>query len=126
MRRTLHLALLRLFRVLPRRVRLWVVHTLSPTFTVGAICVVERSDGAVLLVRHSYRRRWGFPGGLLKKGEEVADGARREALEETGLRVEIVEVRWAPRAELPELQHEASGGLVALARTLGPAGSHRR
>ena len=89
MRRTLHLALLRLFRVLPRRLRLGVVHTLSPTFTVGAVCVVERPDGAVLLVRHSYRQRWGLPGGLLERGEEADAGARREAVEEVGLEVEL-------------------------------------
>jgi 8-oxo-dGTP pyrophosphatase MutT (NUDIX family) len=29
---------------------------------------------------------------------------------------EIVEVRWVPADELPELQHEAAGGLVALRR----------
>ena len=62
----------------------------APTFTVGAICVIDRGDGHVLLVRHSYRDRWGFPGGLLKKGEEAADGARREAREEVGLAVELV------------------------------------
>ena len=89
MRRTLHLALLRLFRVLPRAVRLWVVHTLSPSFTVGAICVIERPDGHVLLVRHSYRQRWGLPGGLLQRGEGADAGARREALEEVGLDVEL-------------------------------------
>lgn len=89
MRRTLHLWLLRLFRVLPRRVRLRVVHTLSPTFTVGAVCVIERQDGAVLLVRHSYRQRWGLPGGLLERGEEVDAGARREAVEEVGLEVDL-------------------------------------
>jgi ADP-ribose pyrophosphatase YjhB (NUDIX family) len=89
MRRTLHLWLLRVFRVLPRRVRLRVVHTLSPTFTVGAVCVIERESGAVLLVRHSYRRRWGLPGGLLERGEEVDAGARREAVEEVGLEVEL-------------------------------------
>jgi len=89
MRRTVHLALLRLFRVLPRRIRLRVVHTLSPSFTVGAVCVIERSDGAVLLVRHSYRQRWGLPGGLLQRGEEVELGARREAEEEVGLQIEL-------------------------------------
>jgi 8-oxo-dGTP diphosphatase len=85
----LHRWLLRLFRVLPRRVRLGVVHALSPSFTVGAVCVVERADGALLLVRHSYRRRWGLPGGLLERGEEVDAGARREAVEEVGLEVEL-------------------------------------
>ena len=36
-------------------------------------------------MRHSYRKGWGVPGGLLKRGEEAADGARRECLEEVGL-----------------------------------------
>jgi 8-oxo-dGTP pyrophosphatase MutT (NUDIX family) len=75
--RRLHLALLHLYQRLPRRARLVVVHTVAPSFSVGAICVVERDDGRVLVVRHSYRKAWGFPGGLLKANEEVADGARR-------------------------------------------------
>jgi 8-oxo-dGTP pyrophosphatase MutT (NUDIX family) len=156
--RFLHLLLLKIFRHLPRRVRLAAVHGFSPSFTVGAICVIERADGAILLVRHSYRRQWGFPGGLLERGEEVDDGARRESYEEIGLKVEltsepavvvapgprrvdvvyrarpaegedpdgarpsspeIVEVRWFAPDALPELQHEASGALVALARARG-------
>ena len=89
MRRKLHLALLRTFRLLPRALRLRVVHTLTPSYTVGAVVVVERPDGAVLLVRHSYRRRWGLPGGLLQRGEEIEAAARREALEEVGLDVDL-------------------------------------
>jgi len=85
-----HLALLQLYRRLPRWGRLFIVHRMTPSFTVGAICVVERDDGALLLVRHSYRRRWGFPGGLVGRGEEVADAARREAREEVGLTIELV------------------------------------
>lgn len=86
----LHLVLLRVYRRLPRGARRFVVHRITPSFTVGAICVIERDDGALLLVRHSYRRRWGFPGGLLKRGEEAADAARREAREEVSLQVELV------------------------------------
>ncbi|MGH9183457.1 MAG: NUDIX hydrolase [Acidimicrobiales bacterium] len=155
----LHLALLRLYRLLPRSGRLFVVHRLAPSFTVGAICVVERADGALLLVRHSYRDRWGFPGGLLRRGEGVVDAAHREAAEEVDLAIElvgepavvvdpgarrvdvvyrarpalggrqdpplrptspeIVEVRWFPPTALPQLQHEAAGALVALARAWG-------
>ncbi len=63
---------------------------ISPSFTVGAICLVERSDGRVLLIRHSYRERWGLPGGLLAKGEDPAVGAVREVAEEVGLVVELV------------------------------------
>lgn len=153
--RRLHLALLRVYRRLPRRARIAITHAAAPSFTVGAICIIERSDGRVLLVRHSYRSRWGFPGGLVNRNEEVADAARREAREEVGLDIELVgepavvvapkprrvdivyrcrvaggvdpevarpvspeitDVRWVPRDELPELQHEAAGGLVALSR----------
>jgi 8-oxo-dGTP pyrophosphatase MutT (NUDIX family) len=85
-----HVAALRLFRWLPRRVRRWVVRGLAPSYTVGAICLIERADGAVLLVKQVYRKQWGVPGGLLKRGEEAEDAARREVLEEVGLAVELV------------------------------------
>ncbi len=85
-----HLLLLQVYRRLPRSLRLFVVHRMTPSFTVGSICVVERDDGALLLVRHSSRRRWGLPGGLANRGEEGADAARREAMEEVGLTVELV------------------------------------
>jgi 8-oxo-dGTP diphosphatase len=86
----LHGALLRLFRRLPSRLRLAAVHVLSPSYTVGAMCAIRRDDGALLLVRHSYRPRWGVPGGLCRAREDVADGARREVREEVGLDVELV------------------------------------
>jgi 8-oxo-dGTP pyrophosphatase MutT (NUDIX family) len=88
--RRIHLLLLRLFRRLPVRVRRRVVRTLAPAFTVGAICVIEREDGALLLVRQSYRQRWGVPGGLLKRGESARDAAVREVLEEVGLEIVLV------------------------------------
>src|SRR5690606_9648623 len=67
-----------------------IVRAVSPSFTVGAMCFIERPDGALLLVRHSYRDRWGVPGGLLQRGEDVEEGARREVREEVGLEVELL------------------------------------
>lgn len=132
-----------------------MVRTIAPAYTVGSICVIERSDGAVLLARLSYRNSWGLPGGLLKRGETPAEAARREVREEATLDVElvgdpavvvdadaqrvdvvfrarpasgvdpasaraaspeIVEVAWFPADDLPDLQFEASGALMALAR----------
>jgi 8-oxo-dGTP pyrophosphatase MutT (NUDIX family) len=151
-----HRLLLTVFRRLPTIARRWVVRGLYPKYTVGAMCVIERHDGAVLLVRQHYRRAWGTPGGLLGRRECPDDAARREVLEEVGLVVdlegepavvvderaqrvdivfrarpatgqasdglvprspEIVEVDWFPADELPELQFETSGALVALARS---------
>lgn len=54
------------------------------------MCVIERADGRVLLIRHLYRQRWGVPGGLLERHERPADAARREVREEVGLDVELV------------------------------------
>lgn len=150
-----HSLALDVFRRLPVRARRRVVRSIAPSYTVGAICVIERVDGAVLLVRLSYRNSWGLPGGLLKRGESPADAARREVREEAGLDVdlvsdpvvvvdapaqrvdvifrarpaagvdpdsaraaspEIVGIGWFPRDDLPDLQFETSGALMALAR----------
>ncbi len=83
-------AALQVYRRLPRPVRRLLVRGVSPSFTVGAICMIERPDGAVLLVRQVYRNQWGVPGGLLKRGEEPADAARREVFEEVGLPIDLV------------------------------------
>lgn len=85
-----HRMALRLFRLLPRSIRRLAVRTMSPSYTVGAICVIERPDGAILLVRQAYRRKWGIPGGLLKRGEAPEVGARREVFEEVGIAVELL------------------------------------
>jgi len=81
--------LLRVWRHVPRTLRRWIVRVASPSFTVGAACVVERDDGAILLVRLVYRNGWGLPGGLIKRNEDVADCARREVREEVGLAIEL-------------------------------------
>lgn len=152
----IHVLLLGIYRRLPVLARRWVVRILAPSFTVGAICLIERADGRVLLIRQTYRNHWGIPGGLLNRRESPPDAARREILEEVGLAIElagepavvvdprpqrvdlvfrarpvagadadavrplspeIAEARWFPADALPELQHEATAALIALARS---------
>jgi ADP-ribose pyrophosphatase YjhB (NUDIX family) len=63
-----------------------------PIIGVGAVIV---ESGRVLLVRRDtepLRGEWSVPGGMLELGEKLRDGVRREALEETGVRVEPGEV----------------------------------
>lgn len=79
-----------MWRRVPTLVRRWIVRLIAPSFTVGAACVVERDDGALLLVRLVYRKGWGLPGGLANRREDIAACARREVLEETGLPIELV------------------------------------
>lgn len=83
--------LLAVYRRLPARLRRAAVRVLTPSFTVGSICVVERDDGRLLFVRHSYRKRWGTPGGLLERGEVPAAAAVREAAEEVGIAIDVVD-----------------------------------
>lgn len=78
-----------MYRWFPRGVRRRLVRMFAPSFTVGAICLVERVDGERLLVRQAYRTGWGLPGGLIKRGEEARDCVRREVLEEVGLEVTV-------------------------------------
>jgi len=86
----LHLLALEVYARLPTRARRRVVRTIAPSYTVGAISVVERADDEVLLVRQVYRRHWGIPGGLVQRGEDTADALRRELLEEIGLVVDLI------------------------------------
>jgi 8-oxo-dGTP pyrophosphatase MutT (NUDIX family) len=86
----LHRGLLLLYRRLPVKARRFVVRLVSPTFSVGAAVIIERGDGRILLVRHTYRRRWGTPGGLLNKGETPEVTAHREVGEEVGIQIRLV------------------------------------
>ena len=87
MRRRLEHIGLRLVGRLPGWVKRMAVHVAAPSYSVGAICVVVRDDGARLLLRQSYRGGGGCPGGLLRRGEDAAEAARRETREETGMDV---------------------------------------
>ncbi len=63
-----------------------------PIVGVGAVIV---DDGRALVVRRAtepLKGEWSIPGGVLELGETLRAGAVREALEETGLRVEPGEV----------------------------------
>ena len=86
----LHVLLLRLFGRLPVRGRRSIIRLITPSYTVGSNCVIERDDGAILLVRQVYRKRWGLPGGLLERGEDPATAVVREVQEEVGLAVDVV------------------------------------
>lgn len=85
-----HVLLLRIFRALPVWWRRRVVRTISPSYTVGSMCFIERANGDILLVKQTYRNRWGAPGGLAKRGESAADAAHREVMEEVGIAIVLV------------------------------------
>lgn len=84
LRRKAGTAALLAFRVTPGPVKRAAVRTVAPSYTVGAVCVVEH-DGEFLVLWQPHRRGWSLPGGLLGRGEEPRDAVRREVREEVGL-----------------------------------------
>jgi 8-oxo-dGTP pyrophosphatase MutT (NUDIX family) len=55
----------------------------------AASVIVVDDQGRILLHRRRDNGKWALPGGRMEIGESIADCARREVREETGLEVEI-------------------------------------
>jgi len=86
--RPFYLFALRVFRRLPAPLRRLAVRAGTPSFTVGAVCLLQR-DGRLLMLRQPHRVGWSLPGGLLDRGESAAEAVQRELREELGLQVEV-------------------------------------
>lgn len=87
LRRRAETAALLGFRRLPGRVQRSLVRAGTPSYTVGAVCLIEH-DGEVLLLWQPHRRGWSLPGGLLERGETPHEAVAREVSEEVGLRID--------------------------------------
>jgi 8-oxo-dGTP diphosphatase len=93
LRSTMHRVALRCVRVLPAILQHAVARQLTPSYRLGVHIVLTDPDGRILLVRQPYRSRWYLPGGALRRGETFVQAAERELREETGLEIELTDIR---------------------------------
>ena len=73
-------------------------------------------DGAILLVRPTYKPFWDLPGGYVEPGESPRAAAIREVAEELGLKISpgpLMSVDWAPNDEGDELLFVFDGGALS-------------
>lgn len=70
----------------------WREYPNRPIVGVGGVII---ENARALLIRRGsepLRGEWSIPGGILELGETLQDGVARELLEETGLRVRVLEL----------------------------------
>lgn len=79
---------LAVFRRLPMRIRLLVIHAATPSYSVGAVAVFRRADGRIALVEQRHSLGWALPGGLLDRRESAPVGLVRELAEELGVHLD--------------------------------------
>lgn len=83
-------------------------------FTVACYACIIRKE-QILLVRQNkgyWKNLWTLPGGALQLGETLEDCARREAFEETGSQVEILQQTGAYVSFDPETSFEKQVVLI--------------
>ena len=66
-----------------------------PKRPLVGVGVVTIKDGKILLVRRAFEPgagKWSIPGGLVEVGEKLSEAGERETEEETGVKVQILEL----------------------------------
>jgi ADP-ribose pyrophosphatase YjhB (NUDIX family) len=84
----------KIWRKLPAVARLKIIRASQTKFTVSVGVVVFDERERILLLDHVLRPKsgWGIPGGFINAGEQPEHATHREIREETGLKLENVEL----------------------------------
>ncbi len=86
--------------------------------SVSVAGVVVREDGRVLVIKRADNGAWEAPGGVLELDERPEEGACREVLEETGIKVET--------ERLTGVYKNMKRGVIALVFRCRPVGGEER
>lgn len=90
----------------------------APALTVDAVLM---KGNEVLLIRRGqepWKGRWALPGGFVEPGERTEDAVRRELVEETGLRGDVVDLLgvWS------DPQRDPRGHIITIAYAMKVSG----
>lgn len=104
-RMTMIKPLMRLWRLLPMWLHVFVTRLTQPRFNAGVSSLIFDEQGRVLLFKHTYRKfEWGIPGGALEYREQPVEAVVREFQEETGMQIEVIQLLKVSSAwEFPHL-----------------------
>jgi 8-oxo-dGTP pyrophosphatase MutT (NUDIX family) len=126
-------ALLTIWRVVPfpTWMRRLYLRLTCANVLLGVSALIQDERGGLLLLDHTYRDayHWGMPGGYVKRGEPPERGLRREVWEETGLRVEVLDLLAANLSTPDQIDLLYRCRVVGGALRLGPearAADYRR
>jgi ADP-ribose pyrophosphatase YjhB (NUDIX family) len=78
----------------PGSVRLRIIRLTQKKFTASVAAVITNKKQEILLLDHVFRpfSNWGLPGGFIETGEQPEDAIEREIFEETGLKLENIQM----------------------------------
>ena len=93
-----------------QELRLLVGH--RPLIMAGAAVLIVDEQNRLLLQHRKDNQQWGLIGGSMEIGESLVETARREVLEETGLKLE--EITWFSLFSGQELIYEYPNGDVVV------------
>ena len=98
----------------------------APLIGVGAVII---KDGKILMIKRAFdpgKGRWSIPGGLVEVGERLAEACAREAEEETGLKIQVLELIGAYDMIVPDDQGKIKYHYVLVDFLAKPVGGEQR
>ena len=64
-----------------------------PFIQTGSAIIIRNNKGQILLQERTDRNKWGLPGGCQELGEDLKETAIREAYEETGIKLNLKDIK---------------------------------
>ena len=77
-----------------------------PFIQTGAAIIIRNEIGEILLQERTDRNKWGLPGGCQELGEDLRVTAVREAYEETGIKLNPLDIELIDRKQTAKYVRE--------------------